>query len=92
MIKKSRRAKIQPLIGTKKMKERKILKTKKPLERLVDLQLQASELPQLSVVEKAKFDQSLAIDQLYYSSQLEGSVLTKEMIDKAINGKKLSAA
>ena len=74
------------------MKGRKTLKTKNPLERLVDLQLQALELPQLSAVEKAKFDQALAIDQLYYSSKLEGSALTEEMIDKAINGKKLSAA
>ena len=74
------------------MKARKTLKNKSPFEKLVDLQLETRELPQLSVVEKAKFDQTLAIDQLYYSSQLEGSVLTKEMIDKAIYGKKLSAA
>jgi hypothetical protein len=74
------------------MKARKIVKNRNPLERLVDLQLQARELPQLSAVEKAKFDHSLAIDQLYYSSKLEGSALTREMIDKAIHGKKFSAA
>lgn len=74
------------------MKRRKITEPKDPLGKLVDLQLEAQSLPQLSIVEKAKFDQSLAIDQLYYSSKLEGSALTREMIDKAIHGKKLSAA
>ena len=74
------------------MKDRKTIKPDNQLQKLVDLQLKACELPQLSVVEKAKFDQSLAIDQLYYSSKLEGSALTKEMIDKAIHGKKFRAA
>jgi hypothetical protein len=59
---------------------------------LVALQFEVANLPPLSDVEKAKFDQVLAIDQLYYSSKLEGSELTGAMIDQAIHGKKLPAA
>ncbi len=73
------------------MKKRKAIK-KTLLSKLVDLQLETLKLPQLSIVEKAKLDQAFAIDQLYYSSKLEGSILTKEMIDKAIYEKKLSAS
>lgn len=58
---------------------------------LVDLQLKADKLPRLSFLEKAKFDQSLAIDQLYYSSKLEGSNLTKEGIEEAIHGSIISS-
>ena len=74
------------------MKAQKSLKTKKSIDKLVELQLKAGKLPELSPHEKAKLDQDFAIDQLYYSSKLEGSVLTAEMIDKAIHGKKLSAS
>ena len=74
------------------MKELKVRTTENQLEKLIDLQLQARGLPELSVVEKAKFEQSLAIDQLYYSSKLEGSSLTKKMIDNAIHGKELPVA
>lgn len=63
-----------------------------PLSKLVDLQITTSELPQLLPLEKAKLDHTLAIEQLYYSSKVEGSNLTKEMIDKAIYGKKFSTA
>jgi hypothetical protein len=73
------------------MKE-KIIKIEKQMKELVGLQLEVEKLPPLSDVEKAKFEQSLAIDQLYYSSKLEGSDLTKKMIDKAIHGKKLPVA
>ena len=74
------------------MKAPKILNFESQIERLVALQIKTDKLPPLSDVEKAKFDQALAIDQLYYSSKLEGSALTKKMIDKAIHGKKLSVA
>ncbi|GEM_PF-4395879 len=74
------------------MKVHKVLKSKSQLTKLVDLQFETLALPQLSHVEKAKFDHALAIDQLYYSSKLEGSALTREMINKAIHGKKFSAA
>ena len=73
------------------MKE-KVIKFENQIGTLVDLQLEAEKLPALSDVEKAKFEQSLAIDQLYYSSKLEGSSLTKKMIDKAIHGKELPVA
>jgi len=74
------------------MKTTKILKLKNQIGKLVNLQLETQKLPPLSDVEKAKFDQSLAIDQLYYSSKLEGSALTKKMIDNAINAKELPVA
>jgi len=62
------------------------------IKALVDLQFEVENLQPLSAVEKAKFDQALAIDQLYYSSKLEGSELTESMIDTAIHGKKLPTA
>ncbi|MDP1688603.1 MAG: hypothetical protein Q8L47_00530 [bacterium] len=74
------------------MKKQKITKRKTSLERLLDLQLESQKLPQLSPVEKAKLEQAFAIEQLYNSSKLEGSSLTTKMIDRAIYGKKLSAA
>lgn len=67
-------------------------KIKASFSKLIDLQLMTQNLPQLPPVEKAKLDQTFAIDQLYYSSKLEGSVLTTEMINKAIHGKTFSAA
>lgn len=62
------------------------------LEKLVDLQLKMTRLPELSPIEKAKLDHALALDQLYYSSRVEGSKLTKEMLDTAIHGQELSKA
>ena len=62
------------------------------IKALVALQFEVASLPPLSAVEKAKFDHMLAIDQLYYSSKLEGRELTGTMIDKAIHGKKFSPA
>jgi hypothetical protein len=75
------------------MKKRKTTQneTKKLLSRLVDLQLEAQKLPQLPAVEKAKLDQNIAIEQLYYSSKLEGSILTEKIINKAIHEEKLPA-
>ncbi|MBI2623734.1 MAG: hypothetical protein HYW65_04185 [Candidatus Liptonbacteria bacterium] len=77
---------------SKPMKIKKTTRSVDPLSKLVDLQITTSELPQLSPLEKAQLDHALAIEQLYYSSKVEGSNLTKEMIDKAIHGKKFSAA
>lgn len=74
------------------MKKSKVIKKGDLLQKLFDLQLESHKLPPLLPREKAKLEQSLAIDQLYYSSKLEGSSLTTEMIDRAIHGKKLSAA
>ncbi|MBI2406296.1 MAG: hypothetical protein HYV25_01810 [Candidatus Harrisonbacteria bacterium] len=53
---------------------------------LVDIQIKVEKLPPLSPVEKAKFDHSLAIEQLYFSSKLEGTNLTGKMIEDAIHG------
>lgn len=62
-------------------------RTGKCISALVRLQLEDNKLPDLSHVEKTKFDHALAIDQLYYSSKLEGSHLTKTDLEKAIHGK-----
>ncbi len=91
LIKKRSADSIKLLKVSKNMKTIKSLKNNNLLKKLVDLQIEAQALPKLSHVEKAKFEQQLAIDQLYYSSKLEGSTLTNEMIDKAIHGKKFSA-
>ena len=56
------------------------------LKALVDLQIEADRLPKISSIEKAKFDQNLAIDQLYYSSKLEGSNLTTSDLQKVMYG------
>lgn len=72
------------------MKKHKKL-AKDVLFNLVDLQIKIEKLPPLSSVEKVKLEQSIAIDQLYYSSKIEGTTLTKEMIDKAIYGKEFQA-
>ncbi|MGD0778772.1 MAG: hypothetical protein ABSC05_38835 [Candidatus Solibacter sp.] len=74
------------------MKALKIPTIENQIETLVTLQLETRSLPSLPDLEKAKFDHSLAIDQLYYSSKLEGSSLTKNMIDKAINAEKFPLA
>ena len=58
----------------------------KEMELLVKLQRETEKMPPLSELEQAKFDHSLAIDQLFYSSKLEGIDLTKEMLDVAIYG------
>jgi len=62
------------------------------LSDLAEIQLKVKALPQLSDVEKAKLDQSLAIEQLYYSSRVEGTNLTRTMIDHAIHGRKSSSS
>ena len=64
----------------------------KILADIIDIQSAIAKLPPISSVEKAKLDQSIAIDQLYYSSKLEGSNLSEKMIDKAIYGKEESAS
>ncbi len=74
------------------MTKRKSIKGKSSLERLLDLQLESQKLPKLLPIEKAKLEQALAIEQLYYSSKLEGSTLTTEMIDRAIHGKEFRAS
>ena len=55
-------------------------------EELTAIQLKMEKLPKLSPSEKTKLDSSIAIDQLYNSSKLEGSMLTEEAIEKAVFG------
>jgi hypothetical protein len=55
------------------------------MKELVRLQLAVEKLPSLSDVEQVKFDLALSIDQLYYSSKVEGVELTAAMINFAIN-------
>ena len=43
-------------------------------------------LPPLSELEKAKFEHSVDIDHLYFSSKIEGSNLSKKQIDQAVHG------
>ncbi len=55
-------------------------------EKLTAIQLKMEKLPKLSPVEKAKVDSSIAIDQLYNSSKIEGSMMTEEAVEKAVFG------
>lgn len=43
-------------------------------------------LPNLSGRQRAKFEHSIDIDHLYFSSKIEGSDLTKKQIDQAVYG------
>jgi hypothetical protein len=49
-------------------------------------------LPELTGLEKAKFDTDIAIDHLYYSSKLEGTILSQQAIQKAIHAEGFQAA
>ena len=44
-------------------------------------------LPPLSELERAKFEHSVDIDHLYFSSKIEGSNLSKKQIDQAVHGR-----
>lgn len=57
------------------------------IDQLVELQIGLEKLPALSELDRAKFDQAFAIDQLYYSNKLEGTLLTSEDINAAIHDK-----
>jgi len=78
------------------MKHNKLLHTtnKLPglLSDLADIQLKVKALSPLSDVEKAKLDQSFAIEQLYNSSKVEGTQLTDTMIEHAIYGRQFSSS
>lgn len=49
-------------------------------------------LPALSELERAKLEQEMAIDHLYYSSKIEGTILTKPQIENAIHAKDVQAS
>ena len=62
------------------------------LEQLVVIASALHKLPELSILEKVQLEQEYAIENLYYSSKLEGSDLTPKRIKQAIYGQKISAA
>ena len=59
---------------------------KETLSNLIDIHEDIKKMPPLSSVERVKLENAIAIDQLYYSSRLEGSRLTKQALEKAIYG------
>lgn len=76
----------------KKFTTKRIARSERLLKQVVAIESALDELPKLSILEKAQLDHNRAIEDLYYSSRLEGSKLTPKRIEQAIYGKKLSAA
>jgi hypothetical protein len=56
------------------------------LSDLVDTEAKLKKLPPLTSVQKAKLDDARAIDHLYYSSKIEGIVLSSKRLAEAIHG------
>jgi len=71
---------------------KKISTSERLLEQVLAVESVLNKLPKLSVLEKAQLDQHRAIENLYYSSKLEGTTLTQKRIDQAIYGQNLPAA
>ena len=71
---------------------KKISISERLLRQVLALESELNKLPQLSVLEKAQLDHHRALENLYYSSKLEGTNLTRKRIDQAIYGQKLPAA
>jgi hypothetical protein len=61
------------------------------LQQVVAIESVINKLPELSILGKAQLEHDRAIENLYYSSKLEGSDLTQKRIKQAIYGKELSA-
>lgn len=59
-------------------------KKKDSIDRYIDEQDKINKLPPLSDLEKVKFENSIDIEHLYFSSKIEGSNLTKKQIEEAI--------
>ena len=60
------------------------------VSQLIDTQEELNNLPQLSGLERAKLEQDIAIEHLYYSSKIEGTNLTQPQIQKAIHSSDVS--
>ena len=60
------------------------------LSRLVDQEARLNKLPALNPVQRAKLDTNRAIDHLYYSSKIEGTHLSEQRIERAMNGNKIT--
>jgi hypothetical protein len=56
------------------------------LTKLVEVDSEIKALPPLSAVDKVKLENERDIEHLYYSSKLEGTILTDERLNKAIHG------
>lgn len=82
------------------MSKNKIMKIKRARSRNIDPQISKliqieqalKRLPPMTDLQRAKFENGMAIDHLYYSSKIEGTHLSKERIDKAIYGQGVSQA
>ena len=66
----------------------KIDKSEKIVASIIEMQKKIERLKPLTPVESAKLEHSIAIEQLYYSSKIEGTNLSEKAIDKAIHGKR----
>lgn len=56
------------------------------IAKVVDIEDDLQGLPELSPLERAKLNNDIAIEHLYYSSKIEGTNLTDAQIDQAIHG------
>lgn len=65
--------------GSQPIDERQIL------NEFINTQIEVAALPQLSPVEKVKFEHDIAIGHLYYSSKIEGSNLDSKRLNEAIH-------
>ncbi len=69
---------------------KRIAPSERLIEQVVAIESTLSQLPQLSILEKTQLNNHRAIEELYYSSKLEGTDLSKKRIEQAIYGKELS--
>jgi len=76
----------------KKVTTKRIVRSERLLKQVIAIESTLNKLPQLSTLGKAQLDHDRAIEDLYYSSKLEGSKLTPKRIEQAIYGEKLPAA
>jgi len=56
------------------------------ISRLVEVRSDLNKLPPLSATDKVKLDHNRDIDHLYYSSKLEGTMLSHERLNHAVHG------
>lgn len=70
----------------------KVTASERLLQQVVTIESTLNKLPELSILGKAQLEHDRAIENLYYSSKLEGSNLTQKRIKQAIYGQELSAA
>jgi hypothetical protein len=76
----------------KSITKNRVTASERLLDAVIDIESVLNKLPELSILEKAQLEHTRAIENLYYSSKLEGTNLTQKRIDQAIYGQELSAA